>query len=61
MVGLLLSGIVALATKGEAKVWLRGISPTVFFIGAFGKKNFSPPVIEGMRCVHAAFALGPAA
>ena len=34
IVGFFLSGIVALATKGEAKEWLRGISPTVFFIGA---------------------------
>lgn len=33
-VGLVLSGIIALASKGEAKQWLRGISPTVFFMGA---------------------------
>lgn len=33
-VGLVLSGVIALASKGEAKQWLRGISPTVFFMGA---------------------------
>lgn len=33
IVGLVLSGIVALAMGKESQVWLRGISPTTFFIG----------------------------
>ena len=39
LVGLIISLIVRFASHGEAKEWLRGISPTVFFIG------FLPPII----------------
>jgi hypothetical protein len=37
IVGLVLSGIVALAMGKESQVWLRGISPTTFFIGTSTK------------------------
>jgi hypothetical protein len=33
LVGMFVGGIIYLASNGEARPWLKGISPTVFFIG----------------------------
>lgn len=53
IVGLVLSGIVALAMGKESQVWLRGISPTTFFIGTFNEiKTHHIRSSEDTPCLH---------